>query len=284
MTPGADHRAPASSCAPKPHRDAGEGTQTTDRDRPAVLSRTSWPRPRPGSSSSSRCCALLATFAQINPIWQYGPYTPVAISSASQPDFYMGFLEGSLRMMPAWEWNFLGHTVSFSVLIPFAIPFGIIFGGAAFWPFFEQWATGDRSYHHVNDRPQERAHPDRYRHSGGGVLRRAVGRGRERRHRGQGCRSRCTRSPGSRGCWSSWDRRSRFTSPDVSAWVCSVRTRSCSSTGSRPASSGRCPTASSSRSTGRWTRRSGPSSRPRRCPRSCPRPGRRTRTACPRRR
>jgi ubiquinol-cytochrome c reductase cytochrome b subunit len=96
--------------------------------------------------------ALLATFAQINPIWLYGPYSPVQISSASQPDFYMGILEGSLRVMPAWEWNFLGHTISFSVLIPAAIPFGIIFTGAAFWPFFEQWATGDRSWHNVNDR------------------------------------------------------------------------------------------------------------------------------------
>ena len=89
--------------------------------------------------------ALLATFAEINPIWLYGPYSPVAISSASQPDFYMGILEGSLRVMPAWEWNFLGHTVTFSVLIPFALPLGIILGGAAFWPFFEQWATGDKA-------------------------------------------------------------------------------------------------------------------------------------------
>jgi ubiquinol-cytochrome c reductase cytochrome b subunit len=56
--------------------------------------------------------------------------------------------------MPAWEWNFLGHTISFSVLIPFAVPAGIIFGGLLFWPFFERWATGDRSYHHVNDRPR----------------------------------------------------------------------------------------------------------------------------------
>ncbi|HEY2688498.1 MAG TPA: cytochrome b, partial [Streptosporangiaceae bacterium] len=62
--------------------------------------------------------ALLATFAQINPVWLYGPYSPVAISSASQPDFYMGLLEGSLRIMPAWEVNFLGHTVTFSALIP----------------------------------------------------------------------------------------------------------------------------------------------------------------------
>jgi quinol---cytochrome-c reductase cytochrome b subunit len=98
--------------------------------------------------------ALLSTFAQINPIWLYGPYTPVAISSASQPDFYMGILEGSLRVMPAWEWNFLGHTVTFSVLIPFALPLTIILGGAAFWPFFERWATGDKAYHHINDRPR----------------------------------------------------------------------------------------------------------------------------------
>jgi ubiquinol-cytochrome c reductase cytochrome b subunit len=98
--------------------------------------------------------ALLATFAQINPIWLYGPYSPVQISSASQPDFYMGILEGSLRVMPAWEWNFLGHTISFSVLIPAALPFGLILTGAAFWPFFERWATGDRSWHNINDRPR----------------------------------------------------------------------------------------------------------------------------------
>jgi ubiquinol-cytochrome c reductase cytochrome b subunit len=98
--------------------------------------------------------ALLSTFATINPIWLYGPYTPVAISSASQPDWYMGILEGALRMMPAWEWSFLGHTISFSVLIPFAVPLTVILGGATFWPFFEQWATGDRSWHNVNDRPR----------------------------------------------------------------------------------------------------------------------------------
>ncbi len=97
---------------------------------------------------------LLSAFAQINPIWLYGPYSPIQISSASQPDFYMGILEGSLRMMPAWEWNFLGHTLSFSVLIPFIVPLTVILGGAALWPFFEQWATGDKSYHNINDRPR----------------------------------------------------------------------------------------------------------------------------------
>jgi ubiquinol-cytochrome c reductase cytochrome b subunit len=98
--------------------------------------------------------ALLSTFASINPVWLYGPYSPVAISSASQPDFYMGILEGSLRVMPAWEWNFLGHTITFSVLIPFILPLTIVLGGAAVWPFFERWATGDKAYHHINDRPR----------------------------------------------------------------------------------------------------------------------------------
>ena len=99
--------------------------------------------------------AALATFAQINPVWLYGPYTPLAVSSASQPDWYLGILEGALRVMPAWEINFLGHTLSLSVLIPFALPLGIILGGAAIWPFFERWVTGDQASHQINDRPRD---------------------------------------------------------------------------------------------------------------------------------
>jgi ubiquinol-cytochrome c reductase cytochrome b subunit len=98
--------------------------------------------------------AVLATVAQINPIWLYGPYNPLAISSASQPDWYLGILEGALRVMPAWEINFLGHTLTLSVLIPFALPLGIVLGGAAIWPFFERWVTGDQAAHQINDRPR----------------------------------------------------------------------------------------------------------------------------------
>jgi len=98
---------------------------------------------------------VLATFAQINPVWMYGPYTPLAISSGTQPDWYMGLLDGALRIMPPWEINFLGHTLTLSVLIPFLVPLGVVLGGAALWPFFERWATGDRAFHHVNDRPRD---------------------------------------------------------------------------------------------------------------------------------
>ena len=98
--------------------------------------------------------ALLGAFAQINPIWLFGPYDPGAISSGSQPDWYMGVLEGSLRIMPGWEINAWGHTLSLSVLIPAALPLGIVFGGAAAWPWIEAWVTGDKRHHHVNTRPR----------------------------------------------------------------------------------------------------------------------------------
>ena len=97
---------------------------------------------------------LAATFTQINPIWLYGPFNPVAMSAGSQPDFYMGALEGALRIMPAWQWVPFGHTFAFNVFIPALLPLGLIFGGAAFWPFVEQWITGDRREHHINDRPR----------------------------------------------------------------------------------------------------------------------------------
>jgi ubiquinol-cytochrome c reductase cytochrome b subunit len=101
--------------------------------------------------------ALLSTFAQINPIWLYGPYSPAAISAGSQPDFYMGILEGSLRIFPSWTWDLAGHTVAWNVVIPALVPLGIIFTGAAIWPFLERWAIGDYREHHVNDRPRNAA-------------------------------------------------------------------------------------------------------------------------------
>jgi ubiquinol-cytochrome c reductase cytochrome b subunit len=99
-------------------------------------------------------CAVLATVAQINPIWLYGPYSPVNVSSLSQPDFYIGFLEGTLRMMPGVESDLGGHTFMWNIFLPAVaapIAFFLIMGA---YPFLEQWATGDRRYHVVLDRPR----------------------------------------------------------------------------------------------------------------------------------
>jgi ubiquinol-cytochrome c reductase cytochrome b subunit len=101
--------------------------------------------------------ALASTFAQINPIWLLGPYNPSSITAGSQPDFYMAALEGALRIMPAWQWNVFGHTLALSVFIPALVPLGIVFGGAALWPFIERWITGDHREHHICDRPRNAA-------------------------------------------------------------------------------------------------------------------------------
>ena len=98
--------------------------------------------------------AVLSTVAQVNPIWLYGPYNPVSISAGSLTDFYMGFLEGSLRVSPSWTWDIGGHTIAWNVLVPALVPLGLILTGAALWPFIERWATGDNAEHHINDRPR----------------------------------------------------------------------------------------------------------------------------------
>ncbi|MER6812278.1 ubiquinol-cytochrome c reductase cytochrome b subunit [Spirillospora sp. NPDC000708] len=98
---------------------------------------------------------LMAAFIQINPIWLFGPYDPGAISSGSQPDWYMGWLEGALRIMPAWEVTAWGHTVTLSVVVPALVVPGVLFTGLALYPFLERWVTGDRQIHHLLDRPRD---------------------------------------------------------------------------------------------------------------------------------
>jgi ubiquinol-cytochrome c reductase cytochrome b subunit len=97
---------------------------------------------------------LLSALASINPVWLFGPYTPTEITAGSQPDWYMGWLDGALRLMPNVEINAWGHTLSLNVLVPSVIIPGIIFTGLALYPFLEQWVTGDKREHHLLDRPR----------------------------------------------------------------------------------------------------------------------------------
>ncbi len=99
--------------------------------------------------------AALGGLAQINPIWLYGPYDPSQVSAGSQPDWYVGFLDGSTRLMPHWEFRGLGHTVSFNVLAPTVIMPGLIFTALILYPWIEARLTGDRKYHNLLDRPRD---------------------------------------------------------------------------------------------------------------------------------
>jgi ubiquinol-cytochrome c reductase cytochrome b subunit len=100
-------------------------------------------------------CAALGAFAQINPVWLYGPYNAGQVSAGSQPDWYILFLEGSLRMMPNWETHIFNHTISWNILIPGVIIPGIMFTLMALYPAIEAWATKDKAYHNLLDRPRD---------------------------------------------------------------------------------------------------------------------------------
>ncbi|MCZ0979362.1 cytochrome bc complex cytochrome b subunit [Streptomyces diastatochromogenes] len=97
--------------------------------------------------------AVIAAIASINPIWAIGPYRPDQVSTGAQPDWYMGFAEGLIRVMPGWEINLWGHTLVLGVMIPLAI-FPAVLAAIAVYPFIESWITGDKREHHIAQRPR----------------------------------------------------------------------------------------------------------------------------------
>lgn len=99
--------------------------------------------------------ALMAATMTINPVWNYGPYDPSPVSAGSQPDWYMLFLDGALRLMPGQaEVVIGGFTLSLNILIPAMVIPLVLFMALAAYPFIEAAVTGDKREHHVLDRPR----------------------------------------------------------------------------------------------------------------------------------
>ncbi|MFG2793290.1 cytochrome bc complex cytochrome b subunit [Streptomyces sp. NPDC048419] len=99
--------------------------------------------------------SIVAAVASINPVWVYGPFRPDQVSTGAQPDWYLGFAEGLVRVMPGWEVSVWGHTLLLGVLIPVVVfPLLLVFIGA--YPFLEARVTRDQREHHILDRPRNR--------------------------------------------------------------------------------------------------------------------------------
>jgi ubiquinol-cytochrome c reductase cytochrome b subunit len=97
--------------------------------------------------------AIAATFT-INPIWNYGPYDPSPVSAGTQPDWYIGWLDGALRLAPSrLDVDLFGVVLPFGVLLPLVISL-VFLGVVAAYPFIEKWVTADDREHHVLDRPR----------------------------------------------------------------------------------------------------------------------------------
>jgi ubiquinol-cytochrome c reductase cytochrome b subunit len=97
---------------------------------------------------------LIASTFTINPIWNYGPYDPSPVSAGTQPDWYIGFADGALRLIPpGWETYWFGYTWSWNVIVP-TIVMLVFLAAVALYPFFEAWVTGDKREHHIAERPR----------------------------------------------------------------------------------------------------------------------------------
>jgi ubiquinol-cytochrome c reductase cytochrome b subunit len=103
--------------------------------------------------------ALLGGLFQINPIWLFGPYNAAVVSAASQPDWYVMFLDGSTRLMPAWEFrgSFFGygHYTLPPLFWPTVVLPGILTVLPMLYPFLEARFTKDKRAHHLLQRPRD---------------------------------------------------------------------------------------------------------------------------------
>ncbi len=100
---------------------------------------------------------VLGTFFQILPFWIYGPYDPSPISAGTQPDWYIGFADGALRLAPPnWDVVMFDRTWSFGIIVPVVV-MGLFIVTVAIYPFLEAWVTGDKREHHIAERPRNSA-------------------------------------------------------------------------------------------------------------------------------
>ena len=96
---------------------------------------------------------LMGGLLQINPIWQLGPYKPSQVSAGSQPDFYMLWTDGMIRLFPPWEIYFGNHTIPAAVWV--AVIMGVIFLLLTIYPFLERRFTKDDAHHNLLQRPRD---------------------------------------------------------------------------------------------------------------------------------
>lgn len=100
---------------------------------------------------------LISATVTVSPIWLYGPADPAAAGAGSQPDWYTGFLDGALRLVPPdWEFVWLDRTWTLAILVPLAVVGAFLLAVVAY-PFVEEWITGDHRDHHLLDRPRNAA-------------------------------------------------------------------------------------------------------------------------------
>ena len=100
--------------------------------------------------------SLLGGLAQINPVFNYGPYSPAHGTVGSQPDWYLGFVEGALRLWPRWDIPLGRYEIPGPFWPGIVLPL-VITAAVLYYPFLERRLTGDTREHNLLQRPRDNA-------------------------------------------------------------------------------------------------------------------------------
>lgn len=92
--------------------------------------------------------AALGGLVQIDPVWIYGPDNPAAILPGAQPDWYLGWVEGAMRLSPAVNLH-IGPWLVPEVFFPGMLLPLVVFTVLYAYPFLDRAISGDRGTHHV---------------------------------------------------------------------------------------------------------------------------------------
>jgi ubiquinol-cytochrome c reductase cytochrome b subunit len=98
---------------------------------------------------------LLGGLVQINPIWQWGPYETGLSTNGAHPDWYLGWLIGALRLVPAFDVHVFGYTLVPNPFWGGALFPLVVFGFLFAWPSLERRFSGDRAFHNLLERPRD---------------------------------------------------------------------------------------------------------------------------------
>jgi ubiquinol-cytochrome c reductase cytochrome b subunit len=98
--------------------------------------------------------ALLGGLFQINPIWNFGPFSAAQVSAGTVPDWYMAWTDGLVRLWPAWE-VYLGNYTIPAPFFPFIMGLPLLTGIAAAYPWIERRFTKDYAHHNLLQRPRD---------------------------------------------------------------------------------------------------------------------------------
>jgi ubiquinol-cytochrome c reductase cytochrome b subunit len=97
----------------------------------------------------------LGGLVEINAIWLWGPFETWLSTNGAQPDWYLGWLIGALRLMPAWEPAIGDYTLVPNPFWGGALFPLLVFGFLFLWPTLERRITGDEAFHQLLDRPRD---------------------------------------------------------------------------------------------------------------------------------